>query len=78
LWPQINSESGDPLKEARVSLYLVDRYGSARMNEGLNNIYNNVPESSLEILKGRSLGRLVGPAFKHDVVQGRGTLMGKG
>jgi len=48
------------------------------MREGLHNIHSNVPESSLEILKGWSLGRLVGPAFKHDVVEGRGAVLGEG
>ena len=48
------------------------------MEEATHNIHSNVPKSSLEILKGWSLGRLIRPAFKHDVVQGRGAVMGKG
>ena len=48
------------------------------MEEVLHKIQSNVPKSSLEILKGWSLGRLIRPALKHDVVQGRGTVMGEG
>jgi len=42
-----------------------------------NNLTTNEPKTSLKILKCWSLGRLVRPAFKHDVVQGGGTVKGK-
>ena len=49
------------------------------MEEALHNIvHSNGRKSRLEILKGWSLGRFIRPAFKHDVVQRRGTVMREG
>lgn len=39
---------------------------------------SSLPESRLKILESGSLGWLIRPALKHDVVQGRGTVRWQG